>query len=137
MRLAALFTLLELSVMVLAGASVELPLGDAGRGRQAFSKLGCASCHSVRGEGGARAGDLSLSVVRGFGPSNLAALVWNSVPAKRELWKQQPDRFGRISEQNAADLFIYLYVSRSFEEPGDARRGERLFRAKLCSDCHG
>jgi len=137
MRWAALFTLVKLSALVLVGASVELPLGDAERGKQAASKLECVGCHSVRSEGGRLAGDLSNSVTRGFNPSTLAALIWNSVPAKRELWRQQPDRFSQMSEQNAADLFVYLYVSRRFEEPGNSHRGERLFRTKFCSKCHG
>jgi cytochrome c2 len=42
-----------------------------------------------------------------------------------------------LSEQQAADLFVYFFAARYFEQPGDARRGEQVFRAKRCVECHG
>jgi mono/diheme cytochrome c family protein len=42
-----------------------------------------------------------------------------------------------VSEQDAADLFAFLYSARYFEKPGDAARGKRDFTEKHCADCHG
>jgi cytochrome c2 len=42
-----------------------------------------------------------------------------------------------LSEQEAADLFVYFFAARYFEQPGDIRRGARVFRAKRCAECHG
>jgi cytochrome c2 len=42
-----------------------------------------------------------------------------------------------LSDQQAADLFVYFFAARYFEQPGDARRGARVFIAKRCAECHG
>ena len=42
-----------------------------------------------------------------------------------------------LSEQQAADLFVYFFAARYFEQPGDAKRGQRVFLGKRCGECHG
>ncbi len=41
------------------------------------------------------------------------------------------------SEQQSADLFIYIYSASYFEAPGNPRRGKDLFILKRCGQCHG
>jgi mono/diheme cytochrome c family protein len=43
----------------------------------------------------------------------------------------------QLGEQQAADLFVYFFAARFFEQPGDARRGRRIFLEKRCGECHG
>jgi mono/diheme cytochrome c family protein len=42
-----------------------------------------------------------------------------------------------LTQQQAADLFVYFFAARYFEQPGDARRGARVFLDKRCAECHG
>lgn len=122
---------------ILAGASRSLPLGDAQRGRELFQARKCIQCHAVAGKGGKTAPDLAMSVVRGFSPYQLAAALWNHLPQMSVAWRQQGLAWTELSEQDAADLFLYLYASRYFEAPGDAGRGRSVFRSKRCAGCHG
>lgn len=50
--------------------------------------------------------------------------------------KQQSLAIPQVSEQDAADLFAYMYSTRFFEKPGDAGRGKRAFSSRHCSECH-
>jgi len=42
-----------------------------------------------------------------------------------------------LSEQQAADLFVYFFAARYFEQPGDSKRGQGVFLGKRCVECHG
>jgi mono/diheme cytochrome c family protein len=42
-----------------------------------------------------------------------------------------------LSEQEAADLFVYFYAARYFDRPGDIKRGEMVFLGNRCVECHG
>ena len=42
-----------------------------------------------------------------------------------------------LDNRDMANLFAFLYTARYVDEPGDARRRERLFLAKGCTRCHG
>ena len=122
---------------VLMGATRTLPTGDAERGRELFRTNSCVQCHSVNRRGGNTAPDLASSVVRGFSPYQLAAALWNHVPGMSNAWRRKSLSWPELSEQDAADLFLYLYASRYFEAPGDAGRGRSVFRSKRCGSCHG
>jgi cytochrome c2 len=52
-------------------------------------------------------------------------------------WRRKGLSWPELSEQDAADLFLYLYASRYFEAPGNAGRGRNVFRSKRCGSCHG
>jgi mono/diheme cytochrome c family protein len=118
-------------------ATRDLLPGDADRGKDLFRTLKCAVCHSIDGEGGKSAPDLGQGVERGFSPYVMAGLLWNHAPV---MWAAM-DRKGvakpELSEQQAADLFVYFFAARYFEQPGDAKRGERVFLGKHCGECHG
>jgi len=95
------------------------------------------ACHSVAGEGGKSAPDLGLGAERGFSPYSMAGLLWNHAPVMWAAMDAKGVVRPELSEQQAADLFVYFFAARYFEQPGDARRGERVFRAKRCVECHG
>ena len=42
-----------------------------------------------------------------------------------------------LDHKDMANLFAFLYTARYVDEPGDERRGERLFASKGCVRCHG
>ncbi len=115
----------------------SLPAGDADRGREAFHTLSCVLCHSVNGEGGKAAPDLGQSAERGFSPYQLASLLWNHAPAMWAAMEARGIARPELSEQQAADLFVYFFAARYFEKPGDAGRGRQIFRSKGCDGCHG
>jgi len=122
---------------LLIGATRTLPAGSAERGRELFRTKSCVQCHSVNGRGGNTAPDLASSVVRGFSPYQLAAALWNHLPGMSKAWRQKGLSWPELSEQDAADLFLYVYASRYFEAQGDAGRGRSVFRSKRCGSCHG
>ena len=67
----------------------------------------------------------------------MAGLLWNHAPVMWAAMDARGVARPELSEQQAADLFVYFFAARYFEQPGDARRGERVFRAKRCVECHG
>src|SRR5271157_4914301 len=118
-------------------ATRYLPLGDADRGRELFRARSCVACHSVAGEGGKSAPDLGLGAERGFSPYTMAGLLWNHAPVMWAAMDARGVARPELSEQQAADLFVYFFAARYFEQPGDAKRGERVFLGKQCGECHG
>ena len=113
-------------------ATRSLPPGDADRGRDLFRTLNCVACHSIAGEGGKSAPDLGRGVERGFSPYIMAGLLWNHAPVMWAAMDAKGVAKPELSEQQAADLFVYFFAARYFEQPGDARRGEQVFREKRC-----
>jgi cytochrome c2 len=119
------------------GATLRLLPGDASRGKELFSAWNCNACHSINGEGGRSAPDLGQSVERGFSPSIMAGLLWNHAPAMWAAMARKGVARPEPGEQQAADLFVYFFAARFFEQPGDARRGRQVFLGKRCGACHG
>lgn len=118
-------------------ATRSLPPGDADRGREVLRARNCDVCHGIDGAGGSVAPDLGRGVGRGFSPYVLAGRLWNHAPvmwaAVHEKGVAQPE----LSEREAADLFVYFFAARYFEQPGVVQRGKRVFLAKRCAECHG
>jgi mono/diheme cytochrome c family protein len=80
---------------------------------------------------------LGRGVERGFSPYIMAGLLWNHAPVMWAAMDTKGLARPELSEQQAADLFVFFFAARYFEQPGDARRGERVFRVKRCVECHG
>ena len=118
-------------------ATRSLLPGDADRGKDLFRTENCSVCHSINGVGGKSAPDLGQGVERGFSPYVLTGLLWNHAPVMWAAMEKNGIAKPELSEQQAADLFVYFFAARYFEQPGDARRGERVFLAKRCVECHG
>ena len=118
-------------------ATRDLLPGDADRGMAVFRTRGCAGCHSIHGRGGTGAPDLAELSDRGLSPYVMAGLLWNHAPAMWAAMDKARVARPELSEQDAADLFVYFFASRYFEQPGDPKRGRQLFVSKRCSGCHG
>ena len=82
-------------------AQAQAPSGDAARGKAAFMKQGCYTCHGTAGQGGDR----------GSGP-RIAYDVWpweafaRQVRRPREAMPRYPVE--HLSEQELADMYAYL-----------------------------
>jgi mono/diheme cytochrome c family protein len=118
-------------------ATRSLLPGDADRGKEVFRTQDCVVCHSINREGGKSAPDLGQGIERGFSPYVLAGMLWNHAPLMWTAMERKGVAKPELSEQQAADLFVYFFAARYFEQPGDARRGARVFLAKRCAECHG
>jgi mono/diheme cytochrome c family protein len=120
-----------------AGAATFLLPGDAERGKELFHTQNCIVCHRLNGQGGTTGPDLERRLGRSYSPSRMTALMWNHAPSMWATMRQKGITQPQLSEQQAADLFAFLFSARSFEQPGDAGRGKQVFHSKRCAECHG
>ncbi|MBI4459113.1 MAG: c-type cytochrome [Acidobacteria bacterium] len=122
-------------------AAMVSPPGVLGRspdpkaGMMVFREKGCSGCHSVLGEGGKLGPDLSKT------PSTnnsleLATAMWSHAPQMWQRMQQEHFQLPIFTAEEMADLFSFLAMSRSFDEPGNAAAGQLVFQSKGCSDCH-
>jgi len=118
-------------------ATRSLLPGDADRGKDVFRAQNCIVCHSIGGERGKSAPDLEQGVGRSFSPYLMAGLLWNHAPVMWAAAQRKGIAKPELSEQQAADLFVYFFAAGYFEQPGDIARGERVFRGNRCAECHG
>ncbi len=129
-----LFLIAPAVVCVAAAWGATTIPGNAERGAQVFRSEGCATCHALDGKGGNGAPDLAKSPKGRFTPALLAAAMWNHGP---QMWDAMNGKTPpKLSPQQAADLFAYLYTFRHHEQHGDPARGRRVFESKGCADCH-
>jgi cytochrome c2 len=135
-RIASLISLFTLAYSGTC-ATRQLLLGDAERGGEVFRSHGCIACHSVNRKGGGIGPDLAQMAERGFSPYSMTALLWNHAPAMWRTLDQKGFARPELTPQQAADLFVFFFAISYFEGPGDARRGERVFRTYKCGQCHG
>ena len=119
--------------LALSGASFE---ADSKRGASLFREQMCTNCHSIAGEGGRSAPDLSKRIDRNYTPAGIASLMWNHAPMMWSNLRSQGLTQPQLSEAQAADLFAYFYSTHYFERPGEAERGKALFTSKSCASCH-
>jgi mono/diheme cytochrome c family protein len=120
-----------------AGKAAGFTAGDAQAGGDLFETQHCIQCHSVNGRGGKLAPDLGQKLDRDYTPAFLTTLMWNHAPEMWMAMQQQGIPVPQFSQQSAADLFAYFVAAHYFEMPGDAARGEQVFRSKHCAECHG
>jgi len=106
--------------------------GDAARGEQLLSDLGCVGCHRGNGRGGNPASDLGTRFARNYAPGYLVGVMWNHASSMAAKFETTP-----LDENQASDLFAYFASRRFFERPGDGGRGKQVFIEKHCNACHG
>lgn len=109
---------------------------DAERGAEVVREQNCLRCHNVRGQGAMEARDLSDRLMRNYTAPAMAATLWNHLP---EMWATMSRELvsrPQPTEQDAEDLFAYLYSLRFFDRRGQSGRGERRFESKRCASCH-
>ena len=105
------------------------------QGSRLFAEKGCLECHSVQSTGGRIGPDL------GRGRMNrplleIAGVMWNHSPRMEHAFRERHIARPKFDAKEMATLLAFLYSLGSFEDPGDAAAGARLFRDKQCSRCH-
>jgi mono/diheme cytochrome c family protein len=131
---------LSMGILMVWGAGAAVPPvipGDSQRGAKLFESHHCVQCHSVNGQGGKMAMDLSARVDRGFTPALLTSAMWNHAPVMWAAMEGAGFAPPVLTATDAADLFAYLYSTRFFDKPGDAARGKQAFTDRHCGECHG
>ncbi len=116
--------------------------GNAARGREAYARLQCASCHSLGGRGG----HVAVSLDR-FGsypsPTPLAQAMWNAGPRMQQVQVQRGSPIPQFSGHDMADL--QAYIRAEGQRPGrevvlesipSPARGATVYRSKGCGACH-
>ena len=118
-----------------AGEQQYVLWGDARNGSRVFAEKGCGNCHAVRGVGPSLAADLGRIAQR-LTMTQLAGAMWNHAPAMQKLAKQRGILWRPFAGSEMRDLIAYLYSISLLDQPGDLKRGERLFVEKGCATCH-
>ncbi len=109
--------------------------GDPENGKELFEAKGCSRCHDVFGDE-AIGPDLGRRALRGS-VTQLAGRMWNHWPAMAEAMQALDMPLPEFEEDELADIFAYLFISRYDGEVGDVGRGRDLYQANSCAKCHG
>jgi cytochrome c len=110
--------------------------GNPDNGRKIYAAKGCGRCHAINGVGPTIGPDLGRPATRPQTITQLAGAMWNHAPDMRKLAQEKGLNWAGFKESELRDLIAYLYFLRMLDQPGDVRRGERLFDDKRCSACH-
>ena len=117
--------------------------GDPVRGAVAFSRLKCANCHALSGEGPSSGGDLDRFSVFPS-PLPLAQAMWNAGPDMQALQLESGRSIPQFSGSEMADIQAYIRETgrRDHDEfellpLADPTRGKAVFLKKRCDSCHG
>jgi len=104
-------------------------------GAQLFGQKDCGKCHTVRGAGGTVGPDLSRART-GASFFDIGAAMWNHLPRMGARMRQAGIERARLTPAEAANLVAFIFTAQYFDDSGDAKRGETLFRGKSCVACH-
>ena len=102
-----------------------LTTGNPRTGAHLFHAKGCTGCHSV-----------AAMTKAPLGLSQLVAALWNHAPNMSDRLAARGMSYPRLTTEEIAHIFAFLYFSQFEGEPGDAAAGRRLFMIKGCSQCH-
>ena len=134
-RVAATVCAVALGAAMAAPAQQEVPAQNALAGAQVFGSKGCNRCHSLRGLGGTEAPDLAEPTgARTF--YDLAAAMWNHLPAMVDRMDELGIAHPRLSEQESANLIAFLHSLGFFDPVGNPDHGKAVFADKQCIVCH-
>ncbi len=115
--------------------SVVTPAQDPLAGSRVFGSKGCAKCHAVNGVGAKVGPDLGrIQANRSF--NDLAAAMWNHLPAMAAKMKELHQPFSQLDSAEAGDLIAFLFTQNYFEGAGNVDSGKKLFSTKGCIRCH-
>jgi mono/diheme cytochrome c family protein len=115
--------------------SVLAPAQDPLAGSRVFGSKGCSKCHAVNGVGAKVGPDLGrIQGNRSF--NDLAAAMWNHLPAMAAKMKELHQPFPQLDSSEAGDLIAFLFTQNYFEGFGNVDSGKKLFSNKGCIQCH-
>jgi cytochrome c len=104
-------------------------------GRDTFVRKGCVRCHSVWGQGGSLAPDITVAVA-GKTWDELVGDFWNHTPRMIDEVSRRGYAWPSLDADEMADVLSYLYYLRMFDGPGNAVRGADTFARLQCAGCH-
>jgi len=119
---------------ILIAQELKLPSNPLD-GRIVFEEKGCIVCHSISGYGGTIGPDLAREQYYGSF-LELAAIIWNHVPAMNRKFRELQINRPRFSEKEMQDLIFFIYYLRYLGEPGSVSNGKKLLSSKGCTNCH-
>jgi mono/diheme cytochrome c family protein len=103
-------------------------------GRRLFTEKRCVSCHSVQGIGGQTGPDLGEVQLGDF--AAIASNLWNHFPRMKEAFARKRIEWPTFTEEDAKQLFTFIYFLNYFDKAYNLELGGRLFLEKQCSRCH-
>lgn len=119
-----------------AARHVLYVVGDAKRGRALFfGDKQCSICHSIEGQGGHIAPDLSQTHPGSPAMGWLATVLWNHAPGMFRRIRAGVS-YPHLDTEEMADILAFLYEAASAEHPGDPTAGRDVFQRKGCVRCH-
>jgi len=109
--------------------------GNPLEGSRFFTGKGCLNCHAIHGVGGTSGPDLGRGILN-RPLFEIAGVMWNHSPGMEHLFQERRVPRPLFEPAEMASLLAFLYYLSSFDPPGDATVGGRLFREKGCQTCH-
>jgi cytochrome c2 len=111
-------------------------VGDPERGASLFfGDKKCSICHSINGQGGRIAPDLSATRPALPAMGWLATVLWNHAPGMFRRIRQGTS-YPQLDPQQMADILAFLYEAGNADRRGDPNAGEIVFQQKGCARCH-
>jgi mono/diheme cytochrome c family protein len=116
--------------------------GDPKAGGEAFAAKGCVQCHEVGGKGGRRGPSLDF-LKRANSPVLVAVALWNHGPEMAEAVETRGTPRPTFAGKELGDIVAFIGAAAkegsgepASVAPGVPERGEKLFKAKQCVQCH-
>jgi mono/diheme cytochrome c family protein len=116
--------------------------GDLQAGRRLFTAKGCIVCHQVNGTGGVIGPNLDNLAQQGS-PIFAAAAMLSHGPSMFEAMKAKGIQRPTFSGSELKDLIAYIKSSSAgqgseqiYYLPGRPDRGQEIFAARRCNECH-
>jgi mono/diheme cytochrome c family protein len=110
--------------------------GDPKAGRKVYADKRCGKCHAIDGVGPRIGPDLGKPPKEPQTITQIAGTMWNHAPSMRRMAREEGVRWEPFKDSEMRDLIAFLYFLRMQDQPGDIRRGRRLFDRKGCGACH-
>jgi len=115
--------------------------GDAGRGKQLFASLSCASCHGLTEPKLAAAKPVSQWILAGD-PIALVEVMWDHAANMRDEMARQKIKWPKLSGQDISDVLVYVRGLPAGSKSGGVFQttagtdAQALFMEKGCVLCH-